>query len=441
MRFGIVPAESLKLRADVKYHLGDNHKFSNSTKTIGALKELIVRDPMCYGFQYCKEGVPMVRIGDFEEPFINFSRVANVSEETHSKYSKTHLEPLDILMSVRGVSIGRVAVFMGETPKANICPNVIIIRLKDKTLVPFVASVLISDIGQNQIRKITAGSSKPTITAPMISSIEIPFPDDKIVKEISELFKRLFKARSEKDKLRSDVEDCIKRSLNNKEMKQKKCTYLKDLSKETRWDPHFHQECFKDISDFVQEFGGKPLGELGQSIMDTINQKSVEDKIRYIEISDINNIDASISKEAQIDYIKKLPKGGKIQLMDNDILISKVRPYRKGFSIFVEKDSVLTTASKNGFAVFRTNGYEYPYYLLAFLRSPYGLSQIVRRESGTSYPTVDEDDIARVIIPNLEDDVKSNINSMYYEYIASKDIEKMCFDSINEILETLYIVQ
>ena len=437
MKFGIKPAESLLSRADVKFHLGDKHKFSFSSVTIGELKELIVRDPMCYGFQYCTEGIPMIRIGDFEEPFINFSRVANVSDETHNRFSKTHLEPFDILMSVRGVSIGRIAVFMGETPKANICPNVIIIRLKDKTLVPYVASVLISDIGQNQIKMITAGSSKPTITSSMISSIEIPFPDDEVVKEITELFNTMYAARSGKDSLRNEVEELIKEALNYKEVKNKKCTYLKDLSKEARWDPHFHQECYKDISDYIQEFGGDTLGSIVESITDTINQKSINEKIRYIEISDINNIDASISSEAQIDYVKKLPSGGKIQLKDNDILLSKVRPYRKGFSIFVEKDSVLTTATKNGLAVFRTTSYEYPYYLLAILRSPYGLPQIVRRESGTSYPTVDENDISKVIIPNIGDEIQTKINKLYREYIASKDIEKDCMESINDLLDTL----
>ncbi len=437
MKFGIKPAESLITRADVKFHLGDKHEFSFSSVTIDELKELIVRDPMCYGFQYCTEGVPMVRIGDFEEPFINFSRVVNVSYETHNRFSKTHLLPFDILMSVRGVSIGRIAVFMGEFPEVNICPNVIIIRLKDKTLVPFVASVLASDIGQNQIKMFTAGSSKPTITSSMISSIKIPFPDNEVVKEIAQLFNIMYITRSEKDSLRSEVEELIKNALNNKEVKNKKYTYFKDLSKEKRWDPHFHQECYKDISDYIQEFGGDTLGSIGELITNTINQKSVDEKIRYIEISDINNIDASISSEAKIDYVKKLPSGGKIQLTDNDILVSKVRPYRKGFSIFVEKDCVLTTATKNGLAVFRTTGYEYPYYLLAFLRSPYGLSQIVRRESGTSYPTVDENDISKVIIPNLGDEIQTKINKLYSEYIASKDIEKECMKSINEFLDIL----
>jgi len=145
-----IKASTLSSRFDVRYHLSDENKKSNSW-TLEELKELIVRDPNCYGFKYARIGLPIIRISDMRQPFIDFSRAVLISENVHKKFNKTHLEPYDILISVRGMSTGKVSIFLGELDRVNISPNIIIVRLKDHELAPYVAMVLISDIGQNQV--------------------------------------------------------------------------------------------------------------------------------------------------------------------------------------------------------------------------------------------------------------------------------------------------
>ena len=87
------------------------------------------------------------------------------------------------------MSTGKVSIFLGEFEKVNISPNIIIVRLKDTDLAPYVVMVLISNVGQTQIKRFFSGGGKPSLTAPMVNAIKIPKPSKDKLKQIKLLFK------------------------------------------------------------------------------------------------------------------------------------------------------------------------------------------------------------------------------------------------------------
>ncbi|WP_279119968.1 hypothetical protein [Fusobacterium varium] len=431
MRFAIKPYNDLIYRADVKYNVYDSLDMEETSK-LEDLKDIIVRDPMCYGFQYCSEGVPLIRISDLQQPFIDFSRIVFISEKEHKRYSKTHLQKYDILMSVRGVSIGKIGIFMGEYEHANISPNIIIIRLKNKELAPFVCMTLISDIGQQQIKRIIAGSSKPTITAPLINKIEIPRVDDKLLKRINQLFEEALNKRLYTNTLISKINNKFDYIFNNEKW-DKQLINIKNIVNEGRWDPHYHNKKYEMLRKTLAKYPSDNIGDICCSVDETICKNNVSEQIGYIEISNVNNLTAQI-ENFKINYINNLPTGGKIPLLNEDILVSKVRPYRNANTIFKDTVDYPCVASKNAFTVFRTLDYAYPYYVLAFIRSYYGINQIVMYQSGTSYPTVSDDDIKLLRIPRLPEDIVKEINDSNKEYFDGKAFES---NNISEVVKTL----
>ncbi|HCU9855483.1 TPA: restriction endonuclease subunit S, partial [Staphylococcus aureus] len=56
MKQGVVSSKKLFRRLDVKYHFNENKEIDNYDKLCD-LKELIVRDPNCYGFRYSSVGI------------------------------------------------------------------------------------------------------------------------------------------------------------------------------------------------------------------------------------------------------------------------------------------------------------------------------------------------------------------------------------------------
>ncbi len=83
MKQGVVSSKKLFRRLDVKYHFNENKEIDNYDKLCD-LKELIVRDPNCYGFRYSSVGIPMIRISDIGNPFINYDNESSTLNWTNS---------------------------------------------------------------------------------------------------------------------------------------------------------------------------------------------------------------------------------------------------------------------------------------------------------------------------------------------------------------------
>lgn len=436
MKIAVISSSNLINRADVKYNIDDETKEYDVWK-IAELKEIIVRDPMCYGFQYSKVGIPMIRISDLKEPFIDYSKVAYVSEMVHKKLKKTSLKKMDILMSVRGVSIGKIGIFLGEFEEANISPNIIIIRLKDKKIAPYVCMTLMSDVAKRQIKRAIAGSSKPTITAPMIESIEIPIPSDDILEKFNVFFTQCVERKSKEAYLRSKFEKRFTEIFKSDFEKSKKISYEECLLDEKRWDPHYHNPQYKGLRQYLNEIKSEKLGKVLTPVSELVKKGKNDEKIGYIEISDINCISARI-ENITVDFPPKLPKGGKVILSNGDILISKVRPYRNCVTIYREDLPFTVTASKNGLSVYRGKTEQKLFYILSFLRSVCGKLQIEMYQSGTSYPTVSDDDLENILIPEIDKELEKEMDMMYKEILDNYEIQSNLIVKMLEVIKSIF---
>lgn len=431
-----VNISSLKSRFDVRYHTSGDAEIGESWP-LSALRETIVRDPNCYGFNYSTYGVPLIRISDMKQPFIDFSRVERISAQVHQRFNKTHLQPYDILISVRGMSTGKVSIFLGEVPDANISPNIIIVRLKDVVLAPYVAMILISEIGQSQIKRFFSGGGKPSLTAPMIAKIQIPIPSDGRLQQINKLFEDARTERLHAQELRFEIESIFDIAFDEYRVNKSLSTVTGIKKLGQRWDAHFHNEGYVSLRSFLSERANnsidiEKLSPLKSSTANNFDQKS---KVEYIEIGSINN-STGIIDEPLVEYPDNLPNGAKIPILEGDILISKVRPYLNANVVFhSSNNSIQSVASKNAFAVLDSSQLHLKHYIGAFLRSHLGLSQIVMYQSGTSYPTVSDNDIAKVRVLYASTEQMEAINSKFKQYMDVKLVEEFTAKAILELIE------
>ena len=118
----------------------------------------------------------------------------------------------------------------------------------------------------------------------------------------------------------------------------------------------------------------------------------MEGIIPYLEIGDIN-ID-----NKTIEFKSKVSVKGSIIANDNSILISKVRPNR-GAICFLKESNIVS----NGFAVIQPKSKEvnpkYLFHCLAWNLNFFNL--MARLATGSTYPTISDDDILNYSIPSL----------------------------------------
>jgi type I restriction enzyme S subunit len=126
---------------------------------------------------YKQSGRPFVRSQNVGWGELILDDVAFIDEETHSSFSSTEIQVLDVLLNITGASIGRSAVADGRIAGGNVNQHVCVIRVKAAELNHFYLNqYLISPEGQKQIDSFQAGGNRQGLNFAQIRSFTIPLP-------------------------------------------------------------------------------------------------------------------------------------------------------------------------------------------------------------------------------------------------------------------------
>ena len=406
-------------RIDAEYYQPSYIEFDvNLSKipsaNLGELCEKVNRNPMCYGFNYvASPGIPFFRIDDLYNPFIEKYGVVFVSDEVHHRFFSTALKTGDILMGVRGNSIGRLGIYKGEDYRANISPNLIFFRLFEPKLSNYVATVLLSRVGRIQIQRILAGTGQPTITSDLIKQIRILTVED-VIPAIDKLTKNAFEEFEKATMSYSHAEELLLEQLGLKDFKPKyELSYAANLSKAFeahRVDAEYFQPGYEALLKRIEAFEFSKLGQIAERVLTKVKPDPAQ-IYKYIEISDIA---VAIGETDYTERLgKELPPNARIPINGGELIISKVRPTRGAISI-IPKELDTSVICSSAFSVFRTES-PLKEYLYMVSRSVVGRLQMERPTTGTSYPTIDDRDIENIEIPLLPPQTQQKIASLVRE--------------------------
>ena len=190
-------------------------------------------------------------------------------------------------------------------------------------------------------------------------------------------------------------------------------TFVKNFSdtqRAERIDPDYFQPKYDEIEKGIENYSGR-----SNKVRDEFKQnKSTfevdpEKLYRYVEIGSVNVSTGEIVAEEVLG--KDLPANAKRVLKKGDIIVSKVRTYRGAITI-VQEDGYVGSGA---FCVLRENGQINKETLLACLRSKLFLTWSWKPNTGTSYPTLDDDDILDFPIPILHQEKQTEIEQKVSE--------------------------
>ena len=159
-----------------------------------------------------------------------------------------------------------------------------------------------------------------------------------------------------------------------------------------------------------------PLASIAKFSRETWDRsKWPSETFKYIEISGVDTATAQIVNTTIVP-VTQAPSRAQMLLKVGDILVSTTRPYLGAIaSIPPELDGAI---GSTGFAVIRKviskveRGY-----LLAFLHSRFGLAQMERRMSGSNYPAITQEKLAKVSVPipphPIQDAIAAKMEAVY----------------------------
>ena len=198
-----------------------------------------------------------------------------------------------------------------------------------------------------------------------------------------------------------------------------------------RLDAEYYQSKYDEIESVITKYkhGYDKIGMLFAQNTDVCDYK--EDAYNYIEIGDINISDGT----ASFNLVSKeeLPDNAKRVLHKNDLLISKVRPYRGAVAIIDFDDERLI--GSGAFTVMQEISEYKKEVLQVLLRTQIYKDWLLKWNVGSSYPVIKDEDILNLPIPILPKPIQESISAKIQESFALKAESKRLLDEAKMMVE------
>ena len=147
--------------------------------------------------EFCLEGVPYFRGGDIKEFFLSFARPEYcVPESIYVKpmMIRSHMKRGDVFISIVGAIIGQIGMKTDDAPALCSC-KLGILRPKNHKTSAYIATFLLSRVGQSQILRYRRGSAQTGLILDDFDQLLVPRFSADFYLKIKELVSAALKAR------------------------------------------------------------------------------------------------------------------------------------------------------------------------------------------------------------------------------------------------------
>lgn len=167
--------------------------------TLGELAEYITSGSRDWSKYYADSGAIFIRTQDINRNRLSLNEVAFVKLPEKVEGKRSLVRKGDLLVTITGANVGKVAVVEGEIPEAYVSQSVCLVRLKDPSLAKFVHLQLTAKRGdKTTVEAMAYGLGRPVLNLENIRSAPIRVAPPKaqvlIVAEIEKQFSRLDEA-------------------------------------------------------------------------------------------------------------------------------------------------------------------------------------------------------------------------------------------------------
>ena len=356
------------------------------------------------------------------------------------KAGKKNSEPMDgdILMTIIGASyeiVGRASRVFADDPKMNINQNIALIRPKNAVLPGYLEAFLRSRFGRLQLWQQSRQTEQVNLNCREVEAVKIAVPSDNFQRGINNMINQAHDLKNGAVLIYQQAEDLILEELGLKDLR-----IPNDLSRvinfsETQGVNRIDAEYFQPKYDILISHI-KKVSKLLKNIAsrnDEIIKVKQEVEYKYIEISNINVANSEITTNLLVG--KYLPVNAKMKISGGELLISKVRPTRGAIAIVPEGWNENYVAS-GAFSVFNIDS-PMKEYLQVVLRSLIGKLQLEKPTTGTSYPTVIDEDIENILIPVLPKGIQQKIAELVKKSREARKKSKQLLEGAKRKVEEM----
>lgn len=384
------------------------------------------------------KGFPILRLNEFDSFFISKpSKYCDlISKET---FELLKLKKNDVLICRTNGNpkyVGKAAIVPKNYEYAFAS---YVFRLRPKTDIinsATLVSFLNSKYGRIEIEKYSMVGNQANFSPAKFRQIAIPILSKELNNKIEEIVYKSFELLEESKSLYSQAEDLLLGELGLKDWQPKNTLHttkkFSDFAQSGRLDAEYYQPKYDEIEKAIKSYKGgyDIVSNLFNQNLDVCDYKKTE--YNYIEIGDVNVGDGSVSFNKV--ETSELPDNAKRVLNKNDILISKVRPYRGAVAIidFEQEDLI----GSGAFTVLQQKSSYMKETLQILFRTAVYKDWLLKWNVGSSYPVIKDEDILNLPIPILPESIQTKIASLIQQSFECKAQSKQLLEDAKRMVET-----
>ncbi len=298
------------------YILTDKLIRSNSFSTIDKLSTSVQNFgaySLCNFINFTENGIPFLMTANVRQNFIDWQIERYVDEESHHLLSKSHCKKGQVLVTMAGEYLGRVAVY----DKDFICSSnqaIAKVTVNKGENSYIISTFLNSKFGQNQINRFKTLTGQPNINMSLIKELLIPHFSNEISLAIESVVKKSEFKRNSSFETYTNAESILLQEIGLQNFEPSKDpvnikSFKESFGKSERIDAEFYQSKYEDIENQIKK---NCRCEILKEVI--IKIETGEYSPQYFNINDKDNLTF---------YIRSTNiKGGKIEF-DDDHYVEK----------------------------------------------------------------------------------------------------------------------
>lgn len=414
-----IAADELRHRLDADFYRPEYLAIDHRIAALGLDKRQVteistmVTDGTHKTPAYEATGIPFLSAKNIVNGFVDGGTGHKyVSSEEFEQLERWNCSPRsdDVLVAKSG-SIGSAGLARGAYEKFAVFESVAIIR--PSGIAPaFLCAFLNSHLGQLQIRRNSKGAVIRHLHLEDLREVEVPLPDRRIQDyigtkvELAERCRAL--ASREHEKLALDLATLYEGCPHDAAPSLSTVVGPADVDG-SRLDAWYHQRHFITLTDWLRRNPAfVQLGEVASLSSDRWSPGAhAQSTFRYIEIS---NVDPSTGHVSFSEVpVENVPSRARKLVRRFDVLVSTVRPNRGAVGLV--PDSLNGAVATTGFAVVRPLSKTDAFFLLAVLRHPASTAQLMRCNTGSAYPAIEESVLPQIWIPGAKPETRKSLGA------------------------------
>lgn len=349
-------------------------------------------------------GIPIIRGTNIESPWINLKDLIFIDPKIENASSRSRIKAGDIIVCIAG-SLGSFGLVPVELGIGNINSSCARVRPSTSDLSYYLIAYFLCDYGQSALLRESVGSVQRHINLEDLPSVIVPVPNINVLKSIGSKVHKAERLREFARRIQELVNEDVAQLCGNGSIKGEidipRWVEYSDLS-EGRLDAWFYRSHYLSLSHSLQTRSDVVrVGELCKLSNEVAPLSSwPSEDFFYFEIGGVD----SASGEAVPDATRcnEAPSRAKYLIRSGDLLVSTVRPNLKAVALVSDEYDAAVCSS--GFSVLRCREPETAAYIKACLTHDIATHQLMRWNTGATYPAIDRSVPLQVLIPNPGED-------------------------------------